>query len=758
MPTFEEFPAIHADVGEAVVICAGKSKPGRKPRFVVKPAYNGGPIKVGAYKLPIIVALDGMTISPQNVVANLDHDRTKRVGHADDIQNDGKILNLSGPISAVGASATEFKDSHENGFPWHASIEARPLKKPELIPAGKNVKVNGRMFPGPVLVAWETELFGVAFVNQGADSETRVDIAARAANSTIIRSEEIPMEELTFAEWLDALGLVEAELKPAQVTAMKAKHKLAMAAIKGSAGAGAGTGTDDGGGGTAVLTAESDEFDLDDIRAEAENHREELESVFAKYEDEDEGGLPKKELRKIQASAKTETRLLKSKAIAEKWSPQILAARYEAARSGVELAILRASRPTGVTIVSGRPNPEVTGNILAAALLQAGNYHQQRVELTPEGKERKISVETIEAVFDEQTLDAAHTMFHGGIGLKELLLEAAQANGYRGRKFPRQYYGEVLQAAFCQGPYMPILAAGESSTDLGGILSNYLNKFLLQGWYQVEQTWRMIASIRRVEDFKQTYSYRMNADSMFQPLAPGGGISQGVLTDEVYTNRARTYAKGFSVSRETIINDDLSAMVQVPVQIGRGSGLQINDMFWRCWLAVAAFWQAAGNAVTYKDGADTALGIDSMSAAETLFLNMLDQGGNPIGHQPEKLLLPVALGPLGASLFNSAEIRDTTASTKYGVDNPHTGKYKPIISRYLANAKYPGNSAKAWYLLGDQQIVSPIEVCFLFGQEAPTIETATANFNTLGVDLRGFHDAGVNRQDHRGGVKMKGEA
>ena len=749
-----EFPSIHADAG--VVITAGQSAPGRKPRFVIRPAYNGGPIQVSAYRLPIIVNLAGMSINAQSVAANLHHDTTKIVGHADDVQNDGKKLNLAGPISGAGAAADEFRNSHANGFPWKASIEARPLKKPELVPAGKSVEVNGRSFSGPVLVAWETELYGVAFVPRGADDKTSVDIAARAAHDTIIRSKDIPMEELTFAEWLDALGLVEAELKPGQVETMKAKHKEAMAAIKAaSAAAGGGSGDGGEGGGTATLTAAAD-FDLDDIRAEAETHTEELEIVYAKYEDEE--GLPKKDLRKIQASAKQELRALKQRAIQSRWSPAIFAAELRAARSGVDLALLRAARPTGVTIVSGRPNPEVTGDILAAALLQAGKYHQKRFELTEEGKERHVSIEKIEDVFAEETLDAADKMFHGGIGLQELLLEAAQANGYRGRKFPKQFYGEVLQAAFCQGPYMPIHAAGESSTDLGGILSNYLNKFLLQGFYQVEQVWRQICSIKRVEDFKLNYSYRMNADSMFQPLAPGGEIKRGVLSDEVFTNKANTYAKGFSVTRETIINDDLSAMIQVPVQIGRGSGLQINDMFWRAFLATAAFWQSTGNAVTYQEGANTALGIDSMSLAETLFLNMRDANDNPIGHQPEKLLVPVALGPLAASLFNSSEIRDTTASKQYPTNNPHTGKYRPVVSRYLSNAKYPGYSSKAWYLLGDQNVVSVIEVCFLFGQEAPVIETSQANFNTLGIDMRGFHDAGVNRQDHRGGVKSKGEA
>ncbi|MCY2987877.1 MAG: hypothetical protein NTY19_08460 [Planctomycetota bacterium] len=495
---------------------------------------------------------------------------------------------------------------------------------------------------------------------------------------------------------------------------------------------------------------------MDDIRSEAETHTEELEVIYAQYEDEE--SLPKKELRKIQASAKVELRKMKQAAIQGRRSPAIFAADLRAARSGVDLSLLRASRPTGVTVVSGRPNPEVTGDILACALLQAGKYHQKRYELDEDNKEHHVSVEKIEDVFAEEVLDAADTMFHGGIGLQELLLEAAQANGYRGRKFPKQFYGEVLQAAFCQGPYAPIHAAGESSTDLGGILSNYLNKFLLQGFYQVEQVWRQICSIRRVEDFKEAYSYRLNADSMFQPLNQGGEIARGVLTDEVFTNKARTYAKGFSVTRETVINDDLSAMIQVPVQIGRGSGLQINDMFWRAWLAVAAFWQSTGNAVTYQEGATTNLSIDSMTAAETLFLNMQDAAGNPIGHQPEKLLVPVALGPLAASLFNSSEIRDNTASKQYPTQNPHTGKYRPVVSRYLSNAKYPGYSSKAWYLLGDQNVVSAIEMCFLFGQEAPVIETSQANFNTLGIDMRGFHDAGVNRQDHRGGVKSKGEA
>ena len=40
-----------------------------------------------------------------------------------------------------------------------------------------------------------------------------------------------------------------------------------------------------------------------------------------------------------------------------------------------------------------------------------------------------------------------------------------------------------------------------------------------------------------------------------------------------------------------------------------------------------------------------------------------------------------------------------------------------------------------------------IEVAFLNGQESPTIETADADFNMLGIQMRGYHDFGVNLQE-----------
>lgn len=139
-------------------------------------------------------------------------------------------------------------------------------------------------------------------------------------------------------------------------------------------------------------------------------------------------------------------------------------------------------------------------------------------------------------------------------------------------------------------------------------------------------------------------------------------------------------------------------------------------------------------------------------------MDQVDGDGKPIGVMPAILLVPTALSATGTQLFKSMELRDTTASTKYPVSNPHQGKFRVEVSRYLANAVYAGNSAKAWYLLAEPADLPVIEVAFLNGQESPTIETAEADFNVLGVQMRGYHDFGVALQDHRGGLKSKGEA
>ncbi|HPP28910.1 MAG TPA: hypothetical protein PLV57_20575 [Phycisphaerae bacterium] len=387
-----------------------------------------------------------------------------------------------------------------------------------------------------------------------------------------------------------------------------------------------------------------------------------------------------------------------------------------------ELEVLRAERPKAPAAHIRDNN--VDTDVLAAAVCLSGG-------MKPD-----------ESRFDEKVLEAASRRFRTGIGLQELVMEAAWANGYQGRSFRSDMEG-ALQAAF-------------STFRLPGILSNVANKFLLAGFESVEDTWKRIAATRSVRDFKAVTSYRLSGAFEYEEVGPTGELKHGAVDEETFTNQAKTYGRMFSITRTDLINDDLGALTALPRRIGRGGALKLNKVFWTAFLNNGSFFTTGrGN---YKAGADTVLSVDGLTDAELLFLEQKDADGNPLALVAKVLLVPPALLVRGTQLMNSMELRDNAASSKYVTSNPHAGKFSVVHSAYLSNASISGYSAKAWYLLADPDDLPVVEVAFLNGQQTPTVERADADFNVLGIQFRGYFDFGVALQDYRAGVKMKGEA
>ena len=130
-----------------------------------------------------------------------------------------------------------------------------------------------------------------------------------------------------------------------------------------------------------------------------------------------------------------------------------------------------------------------------------------------------------------------------------------------------------------------------------------------------------------------------------------------------------------------------------------------------------------------------------------------------MGLEGKYLVVPPALKPKADQMYQSTNINTGGAATTEQVPNAniYAGKYEPVTSAYLQDANLTGNSAKKWYLATDPSRTATIEVAFLNGQDTPTIETADADFDTLGIQMRGHFAYGARKQDHRGGVAMKGE-
>ncbi len=88
-----------------------------------------------------------------------------------------------------------------------------------------------------------------------------------------------------------------------------------------------------------------------------------------------------------------------------------------------------------------------------------------------------------------------------------------------------------------------------------------------------------------MSDFKAVTMFRMTADLEYLEVAPAGNIEHGTLSQEDYSIQAKTYARMLQLTRQDIINDDLSAFRAIPKRLGIGAAIAMNKVFWTAWLA-----------------------------------------------------------------------------------------------------------------------------------------------------------------------------
>ena len=272
-----------------------------------------------------------------------------------------------------------------------------------------------------------------------------------------------------------------------------------------------------------------------------------------------------------------------------------------------------------------------------------------------------------------------------------------------------------------------------------------------------DAVWREIAAIKSVSDFKQVTSYRLLDDMEYEQLGPDGQIKHGSVGEESYTRQADTYAKMFALTRTTIINDDMSALDDLRNRVGRGGAKKLNNLFWVTFIDNSAFYTTART--NYFTGATTNLGTDGVGLGKGVETyrkrkSSASDGSKRLGGTPSKLLVPPELEVIA----NQLHIATNATSVKPADVNTHAGKYRPIVANQLSDSAFTGNSSTAWYLLGGSSMDAPVAVSFLNGQETPTVETADADFSTLGVQFRGYHDFGCDPAEYLGSVKSKGAA
>lgn len=689
---------------------------GKPKRFKIL-AYTGGVLRTDNFPDGVVVDLQGLEI-PASIPILIDHKATVEatLGCTDNIHNTGKSLEMSGPVTGTSVTATNVILQAEKGHTWQASIGAQVVES-QIVAAGETVNVNGQTFVGPIEIARRSILGETSVLPRGADSTTLVNLAASARR--FLKGSAV----MSFEDYCTSLGLDASTLTPEAAAALQTTFAATQApAVPPVAAAPVVPAS------PAVMPTAAAGAAALDIQASLAEGRKQIAAQFRKSAE-------------IQAKAAGHP-LIAAKAIEDDWSIE-----------KVELEVIKASMTSGKTRPTSFTKTQ-NENVSQPKMIEAAVCMSRGIKGT-------------EKTFDDMTLQAAHSQFRGQIGLQQIFLMAAAQSGIGvgvGDRLTRSLMTDILRQvrnAQSAGHGSEIQAAF-STASLPGILSNIANKELLMGWEDTDTAWTEISDVKSCSDFKTVTSYRLLDNMEYEELGPGGRIKHGVIGEETFTRSVKTYAKMFSLTYQMITDDDLGAFDDIRTRLGKGSLRKLKRTIWTAFLSNhTTFWTTART--NYIEGATTNLGTDGVGLAAAVLAyrkrkspaitGQDDTTRVTLGGRPTKLVVPPELETIADQLYTARN----TNSVKAADVNTHANKYRPIVVNELSDSSYGGGySSTGFYVFGDDE--KPVVTSFLNGKQTPTVESADADFDTLGVEFRGYHDFGSSQSEYMAGIKSKGAA
>lgn len=334
---------------------------------------------------------------------------------------------------------------------------------------------------------------------------------------------------------------------------------------------------------------------------------------------------------------------------------------------------------------------------------------------------------------------------YSGLTLRELAREWLHINNVRASSDPMQMVGQALT--------IEIRAGEHTTSDFPTILANIAGKALLKAYEETEETFPSWTAVGSLSDFKPAHRVDLGLFDSLPEVKEGAEYTHGTFGERGETIQLATYGKLFTISRQAIINDDLSLFSRVPQRMGRAARRTVGNLVYLVLTSnptlsdgIALFHANHGNLVSSGAGAPN---VAQISGMKTLMAKQKDPDNKAVALniRPKHILVPVALEDAAKVVVTSEWDHDADKLQK---PNPHRGNYNVI-----ADARLDVASAAAWYMAADGNVVDTIEVAYLNGVQVPTIERQEG-WKVDGSEFKVRLDAGVKALGYRGLTKNNG--
>ena len=322
-----------------------------------------------------------------------------------------------------------------------------------------------------------------------------------------------------------------------------------------------------------------------------------------------------------------------------------------------------------------------------------------------------------------------------GQTLLDLAKECLESSGTRTRRLPRH---EIAKLAL-------------STSDFPSILADVANKTLRQAYEAYPRTFLPFSRRRSAVDFKNINAVQLGEAPSLMKVNEKGEFTHGSIAESKETYKLATYGRIVSITRQTIINDDLSAFTRIPAGFGVAAATLESDTVWGIITSNPAMGDGVtlfhSNHANLNTGAGSALALAGLGAGMAAMAKQKGLDGvTVLNVQPRYLVVPVALQLTAFQMI---------------APNLAPAKSADLVPDYIraltpiAEPRLDAASTTAWYLFASPDQIDTIEYAYLEGQDGVYIETRQG-FDVDGVEIKARLDFGAKAIDWRGLQKNAG--
>lgn len=300
------------------------------------------------------------------------------------------------------------------------------------------------------------------------------------------------------------------------------------------------------------------------------------------------------------------------------------------------------------------------------------------------------------------------------------------------------------------GNVMEMVGRALTTSDFPALLSNVANKSLLAGYDQAGETWAEWCATGSVSDFKTHDLVSVSETEDLDEITEGQPYQYSKRKDAKEQYKIVTYGKLFAINRQTIINDDLAGLTDIPKAHGEAAARKVGDLPYAVLTANSAMRDAVALFHANHGNLGTAGVVSETTLAEAIKLMKLQKdelGQRRLNIRPEFFLAPVSIEGAAEIFFSSNQFAGSAVDATRS--NPYAGgRFKRVYEARLDDA-----SATAFYLAGAKG--KTVTVFFLNGQQAPYMETRQG-WNVDGAEYKVRIDAGAKAVDWKALLKNAG--